>query len=148
MSHSKFGAKAVWYCPITKAESEEKVIDSQIYFPSRLELRVYKELLQVSNTHLDRQVPIQIKPDCNFFPSLSWKCDFRIWFDDSMDKWYYIEAKGVVTPEFKLQMQMFEQNDPEGFRHLIIVSDKPTNLSKIQLKPSQIVPFFTVLGEL
>jgi hypothetical protein len=140
---SKYNAQALWYNPIIhKVVSsafynlEHKLEGNKedyIYFPSRLELRVYLLLIDHFGIgRVRRQVKVLIVPAGLCYPrGLYWAADFAVLHEHLAHRvpdWhsiqYLVEAKGMVGERFRLQLALLEQFQPEYFDKLYVVFDK------------------------
>jgi Protein of unknown function (DUF1064) len=108
---------------MNKYNATKIVIDDMI-FDSLFEGEIYRTLKKLT-TYRDNGITlsvkpgVMIKPKCEVFPALNWKCDFRL--DHETLGAMNIEAKGFHTREFMLQMQMLEACNPSEFQRTIVI---------------------------
>jgi hypothetical protein len=125
---SHYGNDRFYYNPVTQQCSNVKTSKDDIYFQSRYEFRVYREILQVvPRKLLGMQRPLRIKPSTNRYPAIQWKIDFSILPHVNarglnMPE-LLIEAKGLPTREFKRDIQYAEYLEPDAYSRLILVSE-------------------------
>lgn len=100
-------------------------------FDSTLEFDVYLKLVDlVGVDRIARQFPLEVVPPgyC-YLTGKRWRVDFAI-LNKAGDKFpvSYVEAKGLVLPEFRFQLASLEAYDPDAFDQLTIVfADKIAN---------------------
>lgn len=104
-------------------------------FDSQHEFRVYLELIRMYGVErIDTQVPVEIIPPSNCFPSgKKWKVDFGIKDEGFLGIYdHYVEAKGLITREFVYTLGCLEQIDPYAFFDTYLVfTDKIPLKNKI-----------------
>ena len=168
MSHkyhkiSKFSNQHCYYCHVTGQIFTEVVLNTFSEqtkesfgllekFDSLLEARVYAALkifeaqTNASNLNIKavitRQFPIEVKPKTTMFNAIIYQADFRFDLVDVKDKisplTFFIEAKGIETPEYRLKMKFLEYCKPEEFHAILQVTN--------ERKPSSIVPSISLKG--
>ena len=124
MTTTKYKAKHAYYSPSFNVSSDIPFVDDCIQFDSKFELQVFLELkknLGQYDKFIHRQEMLVIKPPTSNYAPKGWKCDFMIHAEAGCVK-RYIEAKGLVTREFKLQLQLLEFFNPIAWENLIIVT--------------------------
>ncbi len=93
-------------------------------FDSTLEFSVYLKLVDlVGVERIIRQFPLEvIPPGYCYLTGKRWRVDFAI-VNKVGDKFpvSYVEAKGLVLPEFRFQLASLEVYDPDAFDQLTIV---------------------------
>lgn len=121
----KYLAKPVYYHPTLDLICKSRQTKDAIYFDSTFEYRVFRELVNLAGfNNVDRQVPLLVKPGTKSYSSLHWKCDFRVYKSRDSNEYLNIEAKGMLTPEFKRNLQYLEYFGPGNFEKLIVIADK------------------------
>jgi len=95
-----------------------------ITFDSEYESKVYIELMKrYGSDKITPHFPLSIKPATEVFKELNWAVDFKI---EHVQEVFYYEAKGLLTEEFRLKIQLLEWRQPEAYKRLFIVC--PNNL--------------------
>lgn len=133
MKSSKYHAKPTFIHRETGALISEEMYsqlkkekpNSVIRFDSKHESRVYEIIKKVyPDYEIDVHFNILVRPASTQFPALRWNADFHIKTNYYKDE-LIIEAKGVMTPEFKYKMMMLESFYPQYFNRVWVVYDKP-----------------------
>ena len=146
-SPSKFKAKNVFW------DNRRKVVRSQeslseyrfndklklptniIRFDSQHEFKVYLELIRLyGERRVKLQYPIKILPEGYCYPNGKfWKVDFAITSDrHSSDIYLYVEAKGMVLPEFCSVLAALEARSKYAFNKLrIVFPQEPPKRNKV-----------------
>lgn len=109
---------------IYRCNDKLKLPERIVRFDSQHEFKVYLELCRMYASDLIKlQVPVEILPPCNCYPKgKRWRLDFAI--INSKNRGvidFYVEAKGMVHPEFPDNLAMLEINNPYEFEKLYIV---------------------------
>jgi hypothetical protein len=103
-------------------------------FDSVLEFNVYLKLVDlVGAERILRQYPLEIiPPGYCYLTGKRWRVDFAI-VNEAGDKFpaNYVEAKGLVLPEFRFQLASLESYDPDAFDQLTIVFDRKIDEGQI-----------------
>lgn len=109
---------------MTSKYGNKKCTLNGLTFDSHLERDVYLRLC----AHLDpkdvlhhqsaRYEPVLISSPTKRFPKWEWRCDFHI---PKLQLW--VEAKGVVTDEWKLVVHALDCLNPSALDNLIVVSN-------------------------
>lgn len=129
-SHRKYNQRTGFYSrQYDSWDSFPKYPDS-IYFGSAYELHIYKKLLSLPGVRVERQVKILLKPETTHYPARYWKCDFKVLDETNPARYLLVEAKGLVTREFKLMLQDLEFFNYLDWRRLLIVSAKATKVDR------------------
>ena len=93
----------------------KKTIYNGIKFDSQLEERIYRAIMQLKDegivVFVALQVPSELQEkyeniDGKKIRSINYKCDFVV--HDKNGKEFVIDAKGMLTPVFKLKKKLFE----------------------------------------
>jgi hypothetical protein len=86
-------------------------------------LAVYQRLVKICGPHnIELQPIIKLKKEPNNFGTLTYRCDFLV-----LGFWY-VEAKGILTPEASCKLKMLEAMYPDIAARLLIVTEKPKHL--------------------
>lgn len=96
-------------------------------FDSTHEFRVYLELIRMyGDSNVARQYPLQIFPaSACYSKGKTWRVDFAVNTpSDSRTFNRFVEAKGLMLPEFRCALASLEQNNPFAFKMLRIVFPK------------------------
>ena len=113
---------------------------NNIQFDSRYEAGVYLQLVRrYGSQSITTQHPLLLKPETGLFKKLEWKVDFKVHFKGED---YYYEAKGFMTEEFRLKMQLLEWRNPYAYSRLIIVCHKSKRLTisrKLKLPLTRVI---------
>ena len=128
----------IWYSPSKGTYSHYRVNDDDVNFDSLFEFETFRaleNLLKGSCYRIVRQAPILLRQETKHYPSRNWKCDFSL-IDLAGDQLNpngldgrLIEVKGIVTREFRLEMEMLSRDNPWAFNRLwLIVTRKKTRL--------------------
>ncbi|HEY9660523.1 MAG TPA: hypothetical protein V6C65_18875 [Allocoleopsis sp.] len=139
-TNNKYGACQTWVHPGYLLVSPKPVTESWHRFDSKLEAETYIALRQVvPDSGILRQHKVLIKPTSANYKSLHWRCDFYI-----PRMGLYIESKGEILREFKLQLQMLDFHNPQVYQDLMIVtsSGKPVDRNKGSITVSQLRRLF------
>ena len=92
-----------------------KTIYDGIKFDSKLEARIYKAIMKLKEegyiNFVALQVPYEllekyVNVDGKKIRAINYKCDFVV--IDRNGKEYIIDAKGLLTPVFKIKKKLFE----------------------------------------
>lgn len=133
---NKYSARVVFWdnqrmCVTSKQQADslrvgkQKRLPSHIFrFDSKLEFEVYLHLLKMYPANrIRRQVPLPLIRKGLCYPrGKPWKIDFAITWNFNKNHIYrYVEAKGIVTSDFRNILPVLEQNNPEAFSKLILV---------------------------
>lgn len=105
----------------------------RIIFDSKLEFTVYQKLRNFfSPSQIECHKHILISPKSAFFPATHWCCDFVVNTRHLSDKTpnIIVEAKGIVTRDFKYQLQLLGTHFPARLRDLVIIGYNKTKLEK------------------
>lgn len=122
MGTYKYRQNPVFYNPKNKQFYSRKDAKNCLCFGSQLEFTIYRFLEQlVGYENVQLQVPLKIKEKTSIYPELKWRCDFRIYKPYMPREYLNIEAKGIITREFKRNLQYLEYTCPDEFKRLIIV---------------------------
>lgn len=122
---NKYGAEAVFYDPVNQTISAHRINERDIFFASRLELRVWLKLRSLLDLRqIAHQSPLRIKNDTANYPAMYWRCDFRVWKLHEPHIFLNIEAKGIVLPEFRAMLPHLEYHSPGNWAKLVVVSDR------------------------
>lgn len=128
---NKYNANSLYYCQQTGKIFQERQDNSNFFFASIFEYRVYQALIEITHPNLiSLQVPILIKHASKNYPAIFWKCDFRI-YKNHYDKNEYIniEAKGVATKEFKRILKYMDWFSSINHQRLLVVGEgKPVSI--------------------
>lgn len=95
-----------------------------IRFPSKHEFKVYLELLRMYGIHrVVSQYGVKISPPNKCYPKgRLWKVDFAIMSVTKQSKpQFIVEAKGLMTTDFKSALFCLEMHNPRYFDKLYIV---------------------------
>jgi hypothetical protein len=128
----------VWYSPSKGTYSPYRCNPDDENFDSLFEFEVFKateNLLKGKPYEVIRQVSTLLRFETDHYPVRRWKCDFCInrathsyVVGDPLDG-LLIEVKGLITREFKLEMEMLSDNNPTAFNRLwLIVTKKDRSL--------------------
>lgn len=122
---NKYNAKPLFYCQTSGKIFEDRQNDSNLFFASTFEYRVYKCLREVVDPKLIHlQVPLLIKHASKKYPAIFWRCDFRVYRSrNTTNEYLNIEAKGEATKEFKRALKYLEWFSHNDYERLLIVSD-------------------------
>jgi hypothetical protein len=124
---NKYNAERVYYSFSTGKESTQETykLHGGIAFDSRLEYKVYQELLK----HIDRDT-LDVHPsyDCGESISFSFRPDFAFMYSK---KTLIVEAKGFITESFPFRLYLFLKAYPwfQGKYFLVLAS--PQKLEKV-----------------
>jgi hypothetical protein len=113
-----------FYCPITQTTSMSRRNSTDLYFQSRHEFQVYREIRRLGYGNLRLQLPILLKPGTERFRAIYWRIDFCVLTEYGQR--LLIEAKGegtAITREFKRDISLMEYQSPDAYRDLIFVSN-------------------------
>ncbi|MCC3422229.1 MAG: hypothetical protein JGK24_33070 [Microcoleus sp. PH2017_29_MFU_D_A] len=135
-SKSKFNNTSIYYC--TKAGI---VLDQRpttgalakhiVRFASKWEYRVYRELVQmVGVDNVGLQSKIILKDTTGNTGRLTYVCDFLVY------NFFYVEAKGFLTPEARCKLKVLELLHPSIAAQLLIVTEKPQRLFGAKCPPT------------
>lgn len=112
---------------MAKYKACRSVYDGYLW-DSNLELDFYKRL-QIATTYnktsgviVTVKPSILVKPDCDVFPAIRWRCDFRL---TSGKRHINIEVKGFLTRDFWAMFRMLEITNPHEFRKTYIATENP-----------------------
>jgi hypothetical protein len=132
----KYQSKAVFWdrnrqIVINKLEADKLRPGEGLKLPSRIirfdsthEFKVYLELIRMyGDSNVVRQHPLQIFPKSACYPrGKTWRVDFAILTDSSPYTFsHFVEAKGLMLPEFRCVLASLEQNNREAFNRLTLV---------------------------
>ncbi len=107
----------------------KKYPDSQ-WFASMQELEVYKELISLPYAVVNRQVKVPVKLPTPNYDATCWRCDFLVVNSSRPEKYFLIEAKGVVTRDFKQMLQYLEYFNYTDWKRLVIVTKKRIKIDR------------------
>lgn len=120
----------VWYSPSKGTYSPYRVNDDDENFDSLFEFEVFRALentLRGTHYRIVRQAPVLLRQETRHYPPRNWKCDFSLvnlgsdHVGDKILDGRLIEVKGIVTREFRLEMEMLSRDNPCAFNHLWLV---------------------------
>ena len=113
---------------------------NNIQFDSRYEAEVYLQLVRrYGSQAIATHFKIPLKPKTEVFKELSWAVDF---FVDYKGEGLLYEAKGFMTEEFRVKMQLLEWRNPYAYSRLIIVCHKSKRLTisrKLKLPLTRVI---------
>ncbi|MEG3842599.1 DUF1064 domain-containing protein [Microcoleus sp. herbarium14] len=94
-----------------------------VKFDSKWEFSVYQCLLRICGVDdIELQPVIKLKSEFGNFGTLTYRCDFLVY------NFFYIEAKGVVTPEALVKFKTLEILYPDIAARLLIVTSASKHL--------------------
>jgi hypothetical protein len=152
VNNNKYNNIPLWYDPVKGTFSLEKQNDSDWYFPSMWEYQVYEELLKwLPKEMIKRQHPLILKPKTMAYPEINWKVDFAIFNREK--PLMYVEAKGMITREFKTTLKILEYVNPQAWDILTVVhkhlpvkldctSKQTVQLTDLRHEIDRLVPMF------
>jgi hypothetical protein len=102
-----------------------------VRFDSKWEYEVYRELVQivgVDNVGLQSKIILKDTPGNTGY--LTYVCDFLVY------NFFYVEAKGYLTPEARCKLKVLELLHPSIAARLLIVTEKPQRLFGAKCPPT------------
>lgn len=92
-------------------------------FDSKWEFNIYQQLIKaVGVDNVQLQPSIELKPKTTQSGAVTYVCDFLVY------NFWYIEAKGFLTPEASCKLKMLEVVHPTIASRLFIVSERVVHL--------------------
>jgi len=137
---SKYFNKLVYYDLETRQILEYRSMDALpknvICFGSQFEFEVFKVInarfpVNCINFHFR----LELKPKSKYSGPISYVVDFRV--ETSVNKFLYIEAKGLMTKEASIKIKILEVCRPTVRANLIICSSKQEFYFGKHYPPSQ-----------
>lgn len=120
----KYKAKAIYYDLKKKVIINHKDNNNPflIRFDSQLELNTFIQLKKVFNDVLIHQ-KIEI------FPNKFWRVDFQIQHKNNT---FFVESKGFITREFKLQLEILKHYNKNTFDSILFVTSNLETLKQLK----------------
>ena len=124
---SKYFNKFVYYDLEAKRVLEQRPLGALpknvICFDSQLEFEVFKVIVRCFPVeHIDFHFKTELKPKTQYSGTINYFVDFRV--KTSLNDYFYVEAKGLMTKEASLKIRLLEILKPEIHSRLIICSAK------------------------
>ncbi|XZN93237.1 MAG: hypothetical protein ACM65M_10610 [Microcoleus sp.] len=138
---SKYFNRLVFYDQISGETFERRPKDAPsgqiIKFDSKLEFGVFLELKHyASSFEIKYQIPVELKPKTKYSPSSHYVVDFGAYDKQIGEFDFYVEAKGLLTPEAAFKLQMLEVVEPSVREKLVIVSQVSNHYFGKKFPPS------------
>lgn len=125
---SKFNNSIIYYDKKTKSVLAHRPLTDALTknilkFDSKWEFTVYQALIElVGVEEVQLQVSIKLKKKTDKSPEMTYVCDFLVC------GFWYVEAKGFLTPEAACKLKMLEVVHPDVAARMSVVSQKPVHL--------------------
>ena len=99
-----------------------------IRFDSKWELKVFETIVSVfGKDKFSVHEKVLIKPPTKHYKASYWKCDFIVGRGSNL---LYIDAKGMITRDFKRQMQMLDIYSHNIVSNVRIVTQVPVRVDE------------------
>lgn len=149
---AKYHNRLVFYDQISGETFERRPKDAPsgqiIKFDSKLEFDVFLELKHyASGFEIKHQVPIKLKPKTQYSSFVNYVVDFGVYDRQSFTFAFYVEAKGLLTPDAALKLQVLEAVAPSVREKLLIVSRESNHYFGKKFPPSMTLADFRLFLE-
>jgi hypothetical protein len=138
---TKYFNKLVFYDQISGETFERRPKDAPsgqiIKFDSKLEFAVFLELKHyASSFEIKHQVSVELKPKTKYSAPANYVVDFGAYDKQVGEFDFYVEVKGLLTPEAALKLKVLEIAEPSIREKLLIVSRESSHYFGKKFPPS------------